>query len=165
MQIEEIGHAHYSRGCHQHFQRLDHFAQAYRSGAGRVYGDKVAFDLRGSQVIVTRADESSQEDPAIASFLALLEKDIHMGKHLCNSPHGLVQAMQAVASLPVDLDANIEGDAALWSSVMAGIGYFTNVCPSNCKNSTPPIIGRVSKTNMAQRLLIVISIKNRSAPA
>ena len=77
------------------------------------YGDKVAFDLRGSQVIVTRADESSQEDPAIASFLALLEKDIHMGKHLCNSPHGLVQAMQAVASLPVDLDANIEGDAAL----------------------------------------------------
>ncbi len=78
------------------------------------YGDKVAFDLRGSQVIVTRADESSsQEDPAIASFLALLEKDIHTGKHLCNLPHGLVQAMQAVATLPVDLDANIEGDVAL----------------------------------------------------
>jgi antitoxin PrlF len=43
------------------------------------YGGKVAFDLRGSQVIVTRADEASHEDPAIASFLALLEKDIRTG--------------------------------------------------------------------------------------
>jgi hypothetical protein len=32
---------------------------------------------------------------------------------LCNLPDGLVQAMQAAATLPVDLDADIEGDVAL----------------------------------------------------
>ena len=60
-----------------------------------------------------RADEASHEDPAIASFLALLEKDIRTGQHLCNLPDGLVQAMQAATTLPVDLDADIEGDVAL----------------------------------------------------
>jgi antitoxin PrlF len=84
-----------------------------RQALGVDYGGKVAFDLRGSQVIVSRADEASHEDPAIASFLALLEKDIRTGQHLCNFPEGLVQAMQAAAALPVDLDAEIEGDVAL----------------------------------------------------
>jgi antitoxin PrlF len=68
-----------------------------RQALGVDYGGKVAFDLRGSQVIVSRADEASHEDPAIASFLALLEKDIRTGQHLCNLPAGLVQAMQAAA--------------------------------------------------------------------
>jgi hypothetical protein len=45
--------------------------------------------------------------------LALLEKDIRTGQHLCNLPQGLVQAIQAAAALPVDLDADIEGDVAL----------------------------------------------------
>lgn len=84
-----------------------------RQALGVDFGSKVAFDLRGSQVIVTRADESSHEDPAIASFLALLEKDIRTGQHLCNLPDGLVQAMQASTTLPVDMDADIEGDVAL----------------------------------------------------
>ena len=84
-----------------------------RQALGVDYGGKVAFELRGSQVIVTRANEASPEDPAIASFLALLEKDIRTGQHLCNLPDGLVQAMQAAATLPVDLDADIEGDVAL----------------------------------------------------
>jgi antitoxin PrlF len=84
-----------------------------RQALGVDYGGKVAFELRGSQVIVTRANEASHEDPAIASFLALLEKDIRTGQHLCNLPDGLVQAMQAAATLPVDLDADIEGDVAL----------------------------------------------------
>jgi antitoxin PrlF len=84
-----------------------------RQALGVDYGGKVAFDLRGSQVIVTRADEASHEDPAIASFLALLAKDIRKGQNLCNLPDGLVQAMQAAATLPVDLGADIEGDVAL----------------------------------------------------
>jgi len=74
---------------------------------------QVAFDLRGLQVIITRADEASHEDPAIASFLTLLEYDIRTGQHLCNLPDGLVQAMQAAATLPVDPEADIEGDVAL----------------------------------------------------
>jgi antitoxin PrlF len=57
-----------------------------REALGVDYGGKVAFGLRGSKIIVTRADESSQENPPGASFLALLEKDIRTGKHLYNSP-------------------------------------------------------------------------------
>jgi antitoxin PrlF len=87
--------------------------KSIRQALGVDYGGKVAFDLRGSRVIVTRADEASHEDPAITSFLALLEKDIRTGQNLCNLPHGLVQAMQTAASQPVDLDADIDGDVAL----------------------------------------------------
>lgn len=84
-----------------------------RQALGVDYGGKVAFDLRGSQVIVTRADETAHEDPAIGSFLALLEKDIRTGQHLCALPDSLVQAMLATLTQPVDLDAQIEGDVAL----------------------------------------------------
>ena len=84
-----------------------------RQALGVDYGGKVAFDLRGSEVIVTRADEASHKDPAITSFLALLEKDIRTGQHLCNLPDGLVQAMQAAATQPFNLDADIKGDVVL----------------------------------------------------
>lgn len=84
-----------------------------RQALGVGYGGKVAFDLRGSQVVVTRADDSPHEDPAIGSFLALLEKDIQSGQRLCNLPDEVVQAMQAVLERPVDLGAEIEGDVAL----------------------------------------------------
>ena len=84
-----------------------------RQALGVDYGGKVAFDLRGSQVIVTRADDAPHEDPAIASLLALLEKDIRTGQHLCSLPDDLMQAMLAAATQPIDLDADIEGDVAL----------------------------------------------------
>lgn len=84
-----------------------------RQALGVDYGGKVAFNLQGSQVIVTRADEEAHEDPAIGSFLALLEKDIRTGQHLCALPDSLVQAMLAALTHPVDLDAKIEGDVAL----------------------------------------------------
>ena len=84
-----------------------------RQALGVDYGGKVAFDLQGSQVIVTRADEAFHEDPAITSFLAWLEKDIRTGQHLCVLPDELVQAMLATLIQPVDLDADIEGDVAL----------------------------------------------------
>lgn len=84
-----------------------------RQALGVDYGGKVAFDLRGSQVIVTRADEPSHEDPAIGSFLALLEKDIRSGQRLCNLPDDVVQAMLATLTQPVDFSADIEGDVSL----------------------------------------------------
>ena len=84
-----------------------------RQALGVDYGGKVAFDLQGSQVIVTRADEPFHEDPAIGAFLALLEKDIRTGQHLCALSDDLVQAMRATLTQPVDLSADIEGDVAL----------------------------------------------------
>lgn len=84
-----------------------------RQALGVDYGGKVAFDLRGSQVVVTRVDDQPHEDPAIGSFLALLEQDIRSGRHITALPDNLVQAMLATLDQPVDLDEDIEGDVAL----------------------------------------------------
>ena len=73
-----------------------------RQSLGVDYGDKVSFDLHGSQVIISRADEAPHEDPAIGAFMALLEADIRSGQHLCSLPNDLVQAMLATLKKPVD---------------------------------------------------------------
>jgi len=84
-----------------------------RQALGVSYGGKVAFDLRGSKVTVTRAENPDHEDPAIGSFLALLETDIRNGRHLSSLPDDLVQAMLATLPQSVDISAEIEGDVAL----------------------------------------------------
>ena len=76
------------------------------------YGGKVAFDLRGSQIVVTRV-EDEHVDPAIGSFLALLEKDIKSGRNVTALPPALARAMLATLKRPVDLGEEIEGDVAL----------------------------------------------------
>ena len=73
-----------------------------RQALGVDYGDKVAFDLHGSKIIISRADEAPHEDPAIGAFMALLEADIRSGQHLCRLPNELVQAMLATLKKPVD---------------------------------------------------------------
>ena len=83
-----------------------------RQALGVDYGGKVAFDLRGSQVVVTRVDEE-HEDPAIGGFLALLEKDIRSGRHVNVLPIKLARAMLATLKHPVDVGQDIEGDVAL----------------------------------------------------
>ena len=40
-----------------------------RQALGLNFGGKVAFDLLGSQVIVSRVENQEHEDPAIAGFL------------------------------------------------------------------------------------------------
>lgn len=84
-----------------------------RRALGVDYGGKVAFDLRGSQVVVTRVEDEPHEDPAIGSFLALLEKDIQSGRHITTLPQNLAQSMLAAIRNPVDLNEEIEGDVAL----------------------------------------------------
>lgn len=84
-----------------------------RQALGVTFGGKVAFELQGSQVVVSRAEDSVHEDPAIGSFLALLEKDIQSGQRLCNLPDDVVQAMQAALKRPVDLSDDIDGEVTL----------------------------------------------------
>ena len=76
-------------------------------------GSKSAFELQGSQVVVSRAGGVAHEDPAIAALLALLEKDILTGQHLANLPRGVADAMLASLSKVVDINAEIVGDVAL----------------------------------------------------
>ena len=76
-------------------------------------GSKIAFDLQGSQVVVSRAENSDHEDPAIAGLLALLEKDIQTGRHLTVLPRRVADAMRLALARDVDIDAEIVGDVAL----------------------------------------------------
>jgi antitoxin PrlF len=80
---------------------------------GIAVGGKVAFDLRGSEVVVTRADNEEHEDPAIGAFLTLLERDIKSGQRLTSLPDDLAQAMLANLHHSVDLDEEIVGEVAL----------------------------------------------------
>ncbi|MDP1537400.1 MAG: type II toxin-antitoxin system PrlF family antitoxin [Burkholderiales bacterium] len=84
-----------------------------RQALGVDFGGKVAFDLRGSQVVVTRVEDEPHEDPAIGSFLALLEKDIQSGRHIVALPDDLVRSMLAAIKQPGDLNEEIEDDVVL----------------------------------------------------
>lgn len=83
-----------------------------RQALGVDAGGKVAFDLRGGQVVVTRAD-AEHEDPVIGAFLVLLEADIRAGRHVQALPDDLARAMLANAGHAMDLDEDIEGEVAL----------------------------------------------------
>ena len=72
----------------------------------------MAFDLRGTDVIVTRADEE-HEDPAIVAFMTLLEDDIKSGKHLNTLPDNIAKAMLANLNPIANLDEDIIGEVAL----------------------------------------------------
>ena len=84
-----------------------------RQALGLHVGGKVAFDLMGSQVVVSRVEIQEHEDPAIAGFLSLLEQDIRTGQNLTNLPEGLMRSMMTARKNPVDLDEEIVGDVAL----------------------------------------------------
>lgn len=87
--------------------------KAIRQALGVDAGGKLAFDLQGSQVIVTRVDEASNEDPAIASFLSLLEQDISAGRNVTGIPTELARSMIEAAKTAGDLEEDIDGDVAL----------------------------------------------------
>lgn len=86
--------------------------KSIRQALGVTTGGKVCFELRGSDIVVTRAD-SEHEDPAIGAFLSLLEQNIREGKQLGSLPDTLAQAMLANLEQPVDLDEAIDGDVNL----------------------------------------------------
>lgn len=75
-------------------------------------GDKIAFDLRGDEVVITRI-EAEHKDPAIRSFLSLLARDIEAGRHVRGLPDELARALRAQAGHGVNLDEDIDGDVGL----------------------------------------------------
>lgn len=83
-----------------------------RQALGVDYGGKVAFVLRGSEVVVSRADDDAHEDPAIGRFLSLLERNIETGRHIKALPDDLARAMAAAARADIG-DDDIDGDVAL----------------------------------------------------
>jgi len=75
-------------------------------------GGKIAFDVRGGEIVVSRV-ETTHEDPAIGAFLDLLEADIRGGRNLTTLPEDLAQTMLANANHPVNLDEDIDGEVAI----------------------------------------------------
>ncbi len=84
-----------------------------RQALGVDAGGKVAFDFADGRVIITRVMDEPHEDPAIGSFLALLEKDIESGRHLTTLPDDLANSLLVRLGKPIDLNLDIEGDVAL----------------------------------------------------
>ena len=87
--------------------------KSIRQALGIDVGGKVAFELRGGQVIVTRAEATPQKDPTIADFLFLLEKDIQAGRHITDLPEDLLRKMMVTLEKSVDPNAEIEDDVEL----------------------------------------------------
>ena len=87
--------------------------KSIRQALGLDSGSRIAFDLQGTQVVVSRADEPGHVDPAITGLLALIEKDIQNGRSLSALPPGLASAMLAALDRPVDPDADIDGEVDL----------------------------------------------------
>lgn len=75
-------------------------------------GGKVAFEVRDGEVIVSSA-ASAHDDPAIGSFLDVLEADIRRGRHVGNLPDDLARAMLESAGRVADLPDEFEGDVEL----------------------------------------------------
>lgn len=65
-----------------------------RQVLGVAPGGKVAFELQGGKVVVSRA-EAAHQDPAIGAFLDLLEADLRTGRHVGPVPEDLAWAMLA----------------------------------------------------------------------
>ena len=84
---------------------------AVRQLLGLNTGTKVAFDVRGNGVVVSRV-EAEHKDPAIGALLNLLESEVRSGRNITALPD-LAQAMPANAHHPVDLDEEIDGEVAL----------------------------------------------------
>lgn len=87
--------------------------KAVRQALGVDYGGKIAFRIEDGRVTVHNP-EAEHEDPALAAFLGLIEKDIAAGRNVGELPAGVVAAMRrAMKKIRIDLDETLEGDVAL----------------------------------------------------
>ena len=87
-----------------------------RVSLGVTEGDDVSFRTVDGRIVIERSvPPEAAGDPAIAAFLALLEKDITERRGAVGDfPEPLMAAMRALtADVEVDLDAAIDGDVAL----------------------------------------------------
>ena len=86
--------------------------KSIRQALGVDTGGKLAFDLRGTEVVVTNVD-TEHEDPAIRAYLNLLAHDIETGRNIQDLPEGLVQSMLEHTNQSTDLDDEINGQVEL----------------------------------------------------
>jgi len=87
--------------------------KAVRQVLGVGLGGRITYRIEDGLVTVHNP-EAGHRDPALAAYLALIEKDIAAGRNLGDLPAGLGAALQrAGKEIPVDLDETLEGEVAL----------------------------------------------------
>ncbi|MES0873263.1 type II toxin-antitoxin system PrlF family antitoxin [Sinimarinibacterium thermocellulolyticum] len=86
--------------------------KSIRQALGVDTGGKVAFELRGGEVVVTRAD-AEHEDPAIGAFLNLLARDIEAGRNIRGLPDDLARSMLEHAGHKVTLGNDFDEDVEI----------------------------------------------------
>ena len=84
-----------------------------RQALGVDAGGKIAFGFNGKAILVTRAEPGEHIDPAIARFLALIERDLAEGKNVTALPAALAKSMQQAKKRRVDISEEIVGDVSL----------------------------------------------------
>jgi antitoxin PrlF len=77
--------------------------------------DSIEWEIRGAEAVVRRAHATGEDDPALAPFLELLERDVAAHpERLGGMPEELYRRLLAVTEgVEVDLDQPIEGPVAL----------------------------------------------------
>jgi antitoxin PrlF len=87
--------------------------KAVRQALGVDYGGKIVYRIEDGRVTVNNS-EAEHRDPAVGTFLRLLEKDIAAGHHVRDLPAGLTSAMRRAAKdVRVNLEEELEGDVEL----------------------------------------------------
>lgn len=73
-------------------------------------GDQIAYTIEGDQAVIRKIE--SEEDPALAGFLELLEQDvIHNARRVQLATQSFAEYLEELtAGIEVDYDAPIEGD-------------------------------------------------------
>ena len=87
--------------------------KAVRQALGVGYGGKIAFRVENGKVTVHKLD-IPHHDPALGSFLKLIENDIKAGRHVRDLPASVTATLkQAIERVSVDLDEPLKGDVTL----------------------------------------------------
>ncbi|WP_028575002.1 type II toxin-antitoxin system PrlF family antitoxin [Desulfonatronovibrio hydrogenovorans] len=85
--------------------------KAIRQALNLDAGSRLAFILLGNEIVITR--ENEHNDPAVASFLNLLEQDIAHGRHVSTLPDDLVKSLVTALEHNQGHDQEISGDVDL----------------------------------------------------
>ncbi len=86
--------------------------KAVRNALGIGVGGKITFRVENGRVTVSRL-EAPHRDPALGSFLKLIEQDIKAGRNVRDLPAGTAAALNRAMTVPVDLEEPLDGDVAI----------------------------------------------------
>src|SRR5438105_1712854 len=87
--------------------------KSIRRTLGVDYGGKIVFRVENGRVTLNKPQEEHR-DPALGSFLKLLETGIASGRHVRELPRSVAASLRrAVARAPIDLNEPLEGEVDL----------------------------------------------------